>query len=171
LMYMVSWIGFAPQAFIFPLLIGMLLHVLDLRWEGAAAVFAAFAVGLLNAAIKIIVHRPRPSQSLVQVAQVLNSYSFPSGHVMFYTCFFGFLFFLVYTLLRHSWLRTLLLVFFGALVMLVGISRVYLGEHWASDVLGGYLLGSLALIASIAFYHWGMNRFFKGRLPADRPSI
>jgi undecaprenyl-diphosphatase len=53
-----------------------------------------------------------------------------------------------------------LLVFFGGLVILIGISRIYVGEHWASDVLGAYLLATLTLVAVIWFYRWGKTRFF-----------
>jgi len=56
--------------------------------------------------------------------------------------------------------RTLLVVFFGLLVLLIGISRIYVGEHWASDVLGAYLLGTLTLVAIIQLYRWGKPRFF-----------
>jgi undecaprenyl-diphosphatase len=79
---------------------------------------------------------------------------------MFYTCFFGFIVFLAFTLLKPSWMRRLLLAFFGLLVLLVGFSRIYTGEHWASDVLGAYLLGSLLLVAMIQLYRWGKPRFF-----------
>jgi undecaprenyl-diphosphatase len=96
----------------------------------------------------------------VNVFAKLSSYSFPSGHVMFYLGFFGFIWFLAFTLLKPSLKRSLLLVFFGILIVLIGVSRVYLGEHWPSDVLGSYLLGSLTLAALIQFYLWGKTRFF-----------
>ena len=79
---------------------------------------------------------------------------------MFYLGFFGFIAFLVFSLLKPSLKRSLLLVLFGGLVVLIGVSRIYLGEHWASDVLGAYLLGSLTLVAIIQFYIWGKTRFF-----------
>jgi undecaprenyl-diphosphatase len=110
--------------------------------------------------VKDLVQRPRPTPNLVNVFATLKSYSFPSGHVMFYLGFFGFIWFLAFSLLKPSLKRILLLAFFGILVVLIGVSRIYLGEHWASDVLGSYLLGSLTLVAIIQFYLWGKTRFF-----------
>jgi undecaprenyl-diphosphatase len=46
------------------------------------------------------------------------------------------------------------------LIALIGMSRIYLGQHWASDVLGAYLLGTLTLVVNIWFYRWGKKRFF-----------
>jgi membrane-associated phospholipid phosphatase len=90
----------------------------------------------------------------------LKDYSFPSGHVLYFTAFFGFLIFLAYTLFKHSWWRTLLLVILGVMVALIGLSRIYEGQHWASDVLAAYLLGSVWLTLSILVYRWGKPRFF-----------
>ena len=89
---------------------------------------------------------------------------------MFYLGFFGFIVFLAFSLLKPSVKRTLILVLFGSLIVLIGISRIYLGQHWASDVLGAYLLGSLTLIAAIFFYRWGKTRFFVHQpVAAEKP--
>jgi membrane-associated phospholipid phosphatase len=160
LMSAISWPGFSPQSFIIPILIVGLLYALGFHWEAVATLFAAFFAALVNVIVKDYIRRPRPTINLVHVFQVLNSYSFPSGHVMYYVGFFGFLWFLAYTLLKRSWIRTLLLILLGILIALVGASRVYLGQHWPSDVLGAYLLGSLCLVVEILFYRWGKTRFF-----------
>src|SRR5262249_9914440 len=83
-----------------------------------------------------------------------------SGHVLLFTVFFGFLLFLIYTLEVRSWFRATALWLLGALILLVGLSRVYLGHHWPSDVIGAYLLGSLWLTVVIYLYRKGKRRFF-----------
>lgn len=160
LMYLISWPGFSPQSFILSALIVLAIYLFGLQWEAITALVAALLPPLVNVIVKEYIRRPRPTVDLVNVFGILNSYSFPSGHVMFYVGFFGFLWFLVYTLLKRSWRRTLLLVFLGILIGLVGISRIYLGQHWPSDVLGAYLLGGLTLVAILQFYRWGKKRFF-----------
>jgi undecaprenyl-diphosphatase len=159
LMRVVSWVGFPPQSFLFTALIALLIYSFGLRWEALATIAAAVFSAALNNFIKLTIRRPRPTADLVHVISTLKSYSFPSGHVMYYMSFFGFLWFLTYTLLKPSVKRTILLVFFSLPMLLVGVSRIYLGQHWASDVLGAYLLGSLSLAISIVFYRWGRKRF------------
>ena len=156
----ISWPGFLPQSVIIPVLFVLLLYRLGLHWEAVTTLVAAFFPGLVNLFVKELIRRPRPTVDLVDVLRVLDSYSFPSGHVMFYIGFFGFLWFLVFTLLKHSWKRILLLIFLGSLIALVGISRIYLGQHWASDILGAILLGGLTLGVILQFYRWGKKRFF-----------
>ena len=156
----VSWVGFGPQSFITALIIVVIIYKLKYRWESVLAVITASTAALLNQLFKIVVHRVRPSADILNVTNLLKSYSFPSGHVMFYTAFFGFLCFLIYVSLKPSWIRTALLILFGSQIMLIGISRVYLGEHWASDAVGAYLLGGLCLIGAIRLYRWGKKRFF-----------
>ena len=116
------------------------------------------AVGSL---IKLLVTRPRPSADLVHVFWPLSTSSFPSGHVLLATAFYGFLGFLLYTLLKPSWYRVLGLCVIGLIVILMGPSRIYLGQHWFSDVLGAYVLGSLWLALSVRVYRWGEPRFFR----------
>ncbi len=160
LMQFVSGLGFNPLA---PILVGLILlfvWVVGLRWEAAMLFFAASGISLVGGLIKLLVARHRPAADLVHVFSPLSDYSFPSGHVLLFTAFLGFLLFLVYTLTPHSWVRTLGLFFFAALIVLVGLSRVYLGQHWPSDVLGGYLLGSLWLVVTVYVYRWGKPRFF-----------
>jgi membrane-associated phospholipid phosphatase len=156
----VSWPGFSPQNMIIAGLIILLIYGFGLHWEAVMALIAAvFSTGI-NLLVKDLVQRPRPNAKAVTVIDTLNSYSFPSGHVMFYLGFFGFIAFLAFSLLKPSMKRTLILAFISLWVVLIGISRIYLGEHWASDVLGAYLLGSLTLVAIIQFYIWGKTRFF-----------
>ena len=160
LMTYISWVGFSPQAFIISAVSVIFLLMFGYYWEGTAGFLIAVTVPILNLLAKGLIRRSRPSMDLIHIVNQIKGYSFPSGHVMFYAAFFGFICFLSYTLLKPSWIRTLFLVVFGSHVVLIGISRIYLGDHWASDVLGAYLLGGLCLVASIVLYRWGKPRFF-----------
>ena len=159
-MIAVSWPGFLPQSAIITGSIIVLILGFGLQWEALVALIAALLSTGINLLVKDLIQRPRPSSSLVHVIATLSDYSFPSGHVMFYTSFFGFIVFLAFILLKPSLKRSLLMAFFALLVLLVGISRIYTGEHWASDVLGAYLLGSLTLVGILQLYRWGKPRFF-----------
>ena len=156
----VSWPGFGPQVMIITALIILLMFFLGLQWETVMTFIAAILSTGVNLLVKEVVQRPRPTPGLVNVIDTLSSYSFPSGHVMYYLGFLGFIGFLVLSLLKPSIKRSLLLILLGCPILLIGISRIYLGEHWASDVLGSYLLGTLTLAATIQLYRWGKNRFF-----------
>jgi undecaprenyl-diphosphatase len=153
-MQAISWPGYQPQAILLVVAVVLPIYALGFRWEAVMCGLSTAGTHLLNLAIKAIVHRPRPSADIVHAFRILEDFSFPSGHVMFYLGFFGFLWFLAYTLLSRSWKRTLLLLLLGSLVGLVGLSRIYLGEHWASDVLGAYIAGSLALVVAIQVYRY-----------------
>ncbi len=176
LMNWISWPGYSPQNFIIVAGIALVIYIFGWHWEAVTALIAASFSEAVDLLVKDLVQRPRPTSSAVNVFTVLNSYSFPSGHVMFYLGFFGFIGFLAYTLLKPSFVRSFLLAFLSILVILVGVSRIYLGEHWASDVLGAYLLGSLTLWAIVQFYVWGKTRYFvhqpiaasRSRQPGER---
>lgn len=123
------------------------------RSEAAALALSTGGGELLNTLLKRLIARPRPSSELVAVFRALKTQSFPSGHVTFYVCFFGFLFFVAYALLpRGSLIRRAALTLTALPVLLIGLSRVYLGEHWPSDTLGAYLSSGLWLSFSLHMY-------------------
>jgi membrane-associated phospholipid phosphatase len=159
-MIAVSWVGDFPRALLPIGLITLFLYGSGVRWEAVMSVVSAAVVETVNLVMKTFVHRLRPAADLVNVLSGQGGYSFPSGHVMFFVGYLGFLWFLAFSLLQRSWRRTLLLVILGLMLVLVGPSRVYLGAHWPSDVLGAYLLGILVLAGMVYVYRWGKPRFF-----------
>jgi undecaprenyl-diphosphatase len=123
------------------------------RSEAAGLVLSAGGSAVLNGLLKILIARPRPTPELVSVQVDLQTQSFPSGHVTFYVCYFGFLFFTAYALLPpRSLARRVALTLSALPVVLVGFSRVYLGAHWPSDTLGAYLMGGVWLAFSLHLY-------------------
>jgi membrane-associated phospholipid phosphatase len=157
---LISWPGFSPQVYVIAILIALIWYWFGFHWEAVASLMATIFTPVVNVLVKEYIRRPRPGVDVVEVFRILDSYSFPSGHVMYYVGFFGFMWFLVYTLLKRSWHRTILLVVVGVFIVLIGASRIYLGQHWATDVLGAYLLGSVTLAIVLWFYRWGKKRFF-----------
>ena len=130
-----------------------LFWIVDLRLEAVMVVALSATSALLNGLIKIIVARPRPTSSLVEIIQNASGNSFPSGHVMAYIAFWGLLFSFAIILFKgNRWWRTALLIISGLFVVLVGPSRIYLGDHWASDVLGAYLIGGVLLGIALWIY-------------------
>ena len=117
-----------------------------LTWSGMGS-------WLIAKFLKYLIVRPRPTPDLVTVFHQWDDGSFPSGHVMFYVCYFGFLFFIARRdLPQGSLARRVALALTATPVVLVGLSRVYLGEHWASDMPGSYILGGLWLAISWKLY-------------------
>jgi membrane-associated phospholipid phosphatase len=128
-------------------------------WAVGSRLEAVFVGGLstvsllLNLLLKVQVSRPRPTANLVHIIQTALGYSFPSGHVMAYIAYWGLLFsFGVILFVGRHWWRTALLATSVAFVVLIGPSRIYLGDHWASDVLGAYLIGGVLLGLAVAVY-------------------
>lgn len=137
----------------FIIVAAIIFWVLDLRLEALIIPIHSIVSALINVGIKLLISRPRPSASLVEVFQVASGKSFPSGHVMAYVAFWGLLFSFGLILFRGKyWWRIALLIISAIMVVLVGPSRIYLGDHWASDVLGAYIIGGVLLGITLSIY-------------------
>jgi undecaprenyl-diphosphatase len=109
-------------------------------------------ITLVNTALKLAINRPRPSADLVHVLSSEQGNGFPSGHAFFAIVILGLLAYFAFINLKNRTIRMVVLVGLIALILLIGTSRVYLGVHWPSDVIGGYLIGGVFLTALIWFH-------------------
>jgi undecaprenyl-diphosphatase len=138
---------------------GLILFLLRARREVAVILLAVATEQVVKIGLKELIARPRPSPDLVIVAIHTNEvFSFPSGHTVHYVVFLGFLWYLVHRQVRARRLRWPLLAVLGILVASIGLSRVYLGAHWVTDVVGGYLLGGAILTATVCVYRTWSER-------------
>jgi len=166
-MLAVSYIGSTPLLAALVVLAAIIFWMIRLRLEAIMIVGLSGTSALLNELIKVIVHRPRPTTRLVEVLQPAAGASFPSGHVMSYLAFWGVLFSFGIILFKgNRGFRLALLLVPALFVVLVGPSRIYLGDHWASDVLGAYLIGGAELGLALSLY---LKLKEKGVLAAKRP--
>lgn len=100
-----------------------------------------------NTLLKILIQRPRPTEfRLIDE----KGYSFPSAHSMASMAFYGLLIYLIYKYVTNIYLKWILIVILSLLIISIGISRIYLGVHYTSDVLAGFLISLAYLIIFIS---------------------
>ncbi len=98
---------------------------------------------IINIVLKNIVQRQRPVDfRLIEE----SGYSFPSGHSMISMAFYGLIIYFIYTKVQNKYLKWFLCILFGLLIPLIGLSRIYLGVHYASDVIAGFVISIAYLI-------------------------
>ena len=169
LMHVVSWPGFPPQSRIIPPALSLFWLLLGFPIE-AGFQLLAWGAGGISATVKLAVGRPRPAPEDVRVVPGrIGGSSFPSGHVLIYSGVYGFLAFLLETLVRPDKVRRASTAALVAIIALVGPSRIYLGHHWFTDVVASYLLGSSYLLALMAIYRRVKTRWLNHRRAATRP--
>lgn len=104
--------------------------------------------------LKRIIQRPRPLSGVYPE----GSFSFPSGHAVVVIGFFGFLMYLALKNIKKRKDRAAVWIFGALVILLVGFSRLYLGVHYFSDVIGGYLLGAIWLAIGIYIHQKNLNK-------------
>ena len=149
----------------------LVVSVAAVRLLGARAVLVivvALASRFLVTIIKELVERPRPSPDLVEVANPLSNFSFPSGHAFNAFVLFGLIFYLATCYVTDRYVRLATQV--SALLIIAGASlaRVHAGLHWPSDIVGGGLLGLLIVSALVAFGESLPGGRLKRPAPAQR---
>ncbi len=140
------------------------------QMQAMALPFVA-AGGALVPLLKHVIDRPRPSADVVQVLTHPSGMSFPSGHAFMAMTLLGALICLAPELLgrERRWAVLGLRTALALAILAVGASRIYLGAHWFSDVLGGYVLGGVTLFAGIKLSHaWAA---WRARSAAQAPAL
>lgn len=113
-------------------------------------IFVIIISGLSNLALKEAINRARPTAEHLVSVQTL---SYPSGHAMSATAFYGFLIYLCYFLNINKWLKVSLIFLFSFLIVGIGISRIYLGVHFPSDIAGGMIAGTIWVMFCVLIFN------------------
>lgn len=123
------------------------------RWRlSLQATIVLLSTTFLNMGIKNLISRPRPVEDMRLV--IAHSYSFPSGHSMSAIAFYGFLIYLTYKYVPNMALKIGLIVLQVLLILSIGLSRVYLGVHFPTDVVAGFIAGLFWLIICIIVFNF-----------------
>jgi membrane-associated phospholipid phosphatase len=151
-MSFVSLFGTMPYSAITVIMSALLFLLSKHRKEALFTVLSALS-GVVSTLSKMLINRPRPGKDLVRIIEITREQSFPSGHTLFYTVFFGFLIIAMSNLKSvNYYVRIVVIILSAAMILLVPLSRIYLGAHWFTDVLGGAMLGVLCLSVLGYFY-------------------
>lgn len=146
-------VGLSP---LFQLIALALAAVMAFRRHRLMAVFVGLAVIARGSTylLKELVERPRPSPLLVDVSEQAGGFSFPSGHVLGAVLLWGFVFVASEQLISNRTARRWVRLSSLALIVLMGLQRVYSGAHWPTDVLAAYLWGGVILFALVKAFQF-----------------
>ena len=151
IMKIITWFGSITCLVPFTLILFVLIKNKKI---GFLAGINLVTVTILNQVLKFILQRPRPTEF-----RIINEigYSFPSGHSMISMAFYGFIIYLIYKNIKNKYLKISLITILSLLIVMIGISRIYLGVHYTSDVCAGFLIS----IAYLIIYIKVANKFVK----------
>ena len=138
---------------IFLIVLTIVLFILIKNRKIGLSIFSNLVIiTVLNQLLKNILQRPRPTEYRIIEE---TGYSFPSGHSMISMAFYGYLIYLIYKYVKNKYVKWTSIVLLSTLICSIGISRIYLGVHYTSDVLGGFLIS----ISYLVIYISAVNKF------------
>jgi undecaprenyl-diphosphatase len=145
----ITWLGSSPVAWGVVGAVALWALVTGRRRTAIILVVAFGLTFVVKYPLKALIDRPRPDLSPLVGA---SGSAVPSGHAL--TAFWLWVV-LPFALLRAGWARTSAWIILAAIVLAVGFSRIYLGEHWLIDVIGSFLLGTVAVLLTAASLRGG----------------
>lgn len=139
---------------IFLITLTIVLFVLIKNKKIGISIFSNLVIiTILNQILKAVLQRPRPTEYRIVEE---TGYSFPSGHSMVSMAFYGYLIYLIYKYVKNNYIKWISIILLSILVCSIGLSRIFLGVHYTSDVLGGFLISMSYLVIYIS----AINKFF-----------
>ena len=133
----------------------LVLYILfKFKWKVLLLLNASLTIGI-NQLLKHIIRRPRPNH-LRLVKE--GGFSYPSGHAMISICLYGIILYYCLTYIKNKKIKITISSLLVLLILLIGLSRIYLGVHYPSDIIGGYIISTIILITNISI----INNFFRG---------
>jgi membrane-associated phospholipid phosphatase len=121
------------------------------NWFSIRVITVAISSLVLMLLLKQLFQRKRPLSPLLKAAKGL---SFPSGHAIMAVTFYGLLIYILQHTIQTNWIKLIATILLALLIILIGFSRIYLRVHYTSDVLGGFIIGLLWLMISLAVIKW-----------------
>ncbi|PWS28735.1 hypothetical protein DHW03_02510 [Pedobacter yonginense] len=151
-MLAISFFGELPYSLLSVVVVALVFYYLKYKRE-AYFISTTLLSGLVILGVKNIINRQRPTSFYVRLVEVNRFQSYPSGHVLSYVLFFGFLIILMNTLKTIPKATRIVVTYVSAFLMImVSFSRIYLGAHWFTDTVGGCLLGLICLFPLTYYY-------------------
>lgn len=152
LMIVISAFGNVAIAFCCMAVTTLLFFIFKFKREAWFTITISFT-GLFTFVLKRLFNRPRPTNEYVTIVESYHNNSFPSGHTLSYVVFFGFMILLMRRLTTTPKYIRYSVSLFSYFMLIAGpLSRIYLGAHWFTDIVGGFLVGALYLL-HLSYYY------------------
>ncbi|NHC43079.1 phosphatase PAP2 family protein [Bacillus sp. MM2020_1] len=157
-----TFVGSTPVVIVLIILLIIFLYkVLHHRLELILLISAIIGSAVLNQILKQVFHRIRPNfHRLIDI----SGFSFPSGHAMNAFTVYVIISFLLWRHIPSKWGRSLLICISTVMILAIGISRIYLGVHYPSDIIGGYLASGFWLAVAIWFFQYYKEKRYNKKL-------